>query len=120
MTREIEKEKVFAISNFSKDVLEVVDNLDRVLNQCKADSETTVYQGVEMIKNNSLTVLKRFGIVPIENPLNEQVNLELHEIVFHAPYPGKPDGYVLDVSQSGFMIGDRVLRPAKVGVVKNN
>ena len=119
MGKEVEKQKVFAISNFSKEVLEIVDNLDRVLLQCQSESNTGVYQGVQMIKANALTVLKRFGITPIENPLEQQVNLDHHEIVFHAPYPGKPDGYILDVSQSGYFIGERVLRPAKVGVVKN-
>lgn len=119
MTREVEKEKVFAISNFSKEVLEIVDNLDRVLAQSTNEQDSNVYKGVQLVKANALSVLKRFGITPLENPLEQQVNLEHHEIVFHAPYPGKPDGYILDVSQAGYLIGERVLRPAKVGVVKN-
>ena len=119
MTREIEKEKVFAISNFSKEVLEVVDNLDRLLKQYSPESETSVYQGVQMVRASTLNVLKRFGISPMPDPLETQVDPSIHEIVFHAAFPGKPDGYVLDVSQTGFFIGERVLRPAKVGVVKN-
>ena len=120
MTRELEKEKTFAISKFSKEILEVIDNLERVLKQCQGQSETEMFQGVEVVLGNSLGVLRRFDIHPMENPIGCQVNPDFHDIVFHAPYPGKEDGEVLDVSESGFLIGSRVLRAAKVGVVKNH
>lgn len=120
MNRELEKEKTFAISKFSKEILEVIDNLQRVLKQCQSQSDSDIYQGVEVVLNNSLGVLRRFDIHPMEDPIGQIVNLDLHEIVFHAPYPGKEDGEILDVSESGFLIGTRVLRAAKVGVVKNN
>lgn len=118
-TKKLENEKIFAISKFSVEILESVDNLERLLKNCKSEEGTETYNGVEMIYKNMLGILNRFEITPIESPLDEKVNLDYHDIIFHAPYPGKENDTVLDVSQKGFMIGSRVLRPSKVGVVKN-
>lgn len=119
LKKEIEKEKTFAVSKFSIEILEVIDNIERLIQNCQVENTTQTYQGIEVIYNSSLNVLKRFGIQKIPSPLSQQVDLDFHDIVFHAPYPGKPDGEVLDVSQTGYVIGERVLRPTKVGVVKN-
>lgn len=119
MTREVQKEKIFAVSKFSQEILEVIDNMDRVLKQCARDKGSEIFNGVEMTRANALSILKRFDIHPMEDPFNQPVNLDLHEIVFHASVPSLENDMVLDVSQTGYMIGERVLRAAKVGVVKN-
>ena len=119
LKKEIEKEKIFAVSKFSTEILEVIDNIERLIENCKVENDSQTYQGMFVIYNSALNVLKRFGIQKIPSPLGQQVDLDFHEIVFHAPYPGKPNGEVLDVSQTGYVIGDRVLRASKVGVVKN-
>ena len=118
-SKKLENEKTFAISKFSAEILESVDNLERLLNNCKSEEGSETYNGVQMVYKNMLGILNRFGVTPIESPLDEKVNLDFHDIIFHAPYPGKENDTVLDVSQQGFMIGSRVLRPSKVGVVKN-
>ena len=116
---QVEKEKVFAISKFSTEILEVIDNIERLIKNCDHEKETDTFRGIEIVYKNSLGILKRFGVDQIPSPLGEQVNLDFHDIVFHVPYPGKTNGEILDVSQVGYTIGERVLRATKVGVVKN-
>lgn len=131
LTKEIEKEKKFAISKFAKDCLNIIDNIDRcvgsfveeaTLHQEEAISEreANLQTGIKLILADSINILKRFGVEKIDVNLGDQANPALHYIVFHIPVPGRPNDEIIEISQKGYMIGDRVLRPAKVGVVKNN
>ena len=120
---EVEKAKNFALQKFAKDLLESVDNFDLALGHVKQETleknteVKNLYDGVNMTKDVFLKTLSKFGIKKIE-PLDEPFDPNLHEAVFEAPHPDKTPGTVFFVQQNGFTLNDRVLRPAKVGLVK--
>lgn len=114
---EVEKEKSFAITKFSKEVLLIIDNLERAMTKCAAEEkETNIYQGLELTLNHALQILARFGVRPMDNPVGNIFDPKYHEVVFEAPIPSKPQGTVIEVMTKGYLIQDRLLRPAVVGV----
>ena len=127
LNKEIEKSKVFAISKFSGDILEILDNLELCIENCKKDAEknshileSDFFQGVEMTYKNALNIFHRFNINPIEEGIGSEMNPNIHDVMFVAPNPERPNNEVMYVAKKGYMIGERVLRASKVGVVKNN
>lgn len=118
-SREIEKQKIFAISGFAKDLLEIGDNLDRALNSAKhlEGKENPLYEGVKITKSSFATVLGRHGVHKL-NALGQKFNPDLHEALFEVPMPNKEAGEVIHVQQDGYLIKERLLRAAKVGVTK--
>ena len=72
---------------------------------------------VEMTARELATALERHDIKQV-NPLGEKFDYNLHQAMFEAPATGQPDGTIIEVVQAGFVIGDRLLRPAMVGVAK--
>ena len=128
LRRRTEREKaeatLYAASNFARDMLGVSDNMDRALGAVSQDQRDaadevtmTLLQGVEMVQRELLKTFERHGIRRIE-PLNEKFNPNLHQAMFEVPDPAKQTGTVVQVVQPGFVIGERVLRPAMVGVSK--
>lgn len=119
----------FAIQKFAKDLVDDVDNLDRALTMGKEkldvlkEGKMTIedlasfYEGVKMTEKNMLATLKKHGLERF-NPEGEKFNPNEHEATFMTPMPGKEEGTVFHVQQKGFKLNSRVLRPAKVGVVK--
>lgn len=82
------------------------------------EKDTTLYKGIELTYNSGLSTLKRFGITPIESEIGEIFDPQFHDVMFDAPVPGKEAGEIMHVVVKGYMIGERVLRAAKVGVVR--
>jgi molecular chaperone GrpE len=122
--KEREDATKYAATAFAKDILDVADNLRRALDALPLDlieAEPRLKNLVDGIQATERTLLKNFekhGICKIE-PLNEPFNPNFHEVMFESSVPGKPAGMVMQVLEAGYVLNDRLLRPARVGVVKD-
>jgi molecular chaperone GrpE len=116
--RDHAQERRFMHGGLAKDLLPVIDNLDRAMQAAKqAGEEGPLVQGVALVQGQLLDALKRHGITVID-AVGQPFDPSRHEAVMQQPAPGKPTGSVLQVVEQGFTIHDRVLRPAKVIVSK--
>ncbi|GAB2230491.1 hypothetical protein Drorol1_Dr00014759 [Drosera rotundifolia] len=128
--RESENSKKFAIQGFAKSLLDVADNLGRALSVVKescakidTSNDSTgaapllkaLVEGVEMTEKNLVGVFKKFGVEKYE-PTDEQFDPNRHNAVFQVPDNSKAPGTVAVVLKSGYVLHDRVIRPAEVGV----
>ncbi|KAI9844572.1 MAG: hypothetical protein M1837_005531 [Sclerophora amabilis] len=131
--REVQSAKDFAIQRFAKDLVDSIDNLDRALGTVPADRLVpnedspptkdliSLYDGLRMTETILMQTLKKHGLErfdPSEGD-GEKFDPNLHEATFQTPMEGKDDGTVFLTQQKGFVLNGRVLRAAKVGVVKN-
>ena len=113
----------YAIAGFAREMLRVADNLSRALESVSADDRSqnealdTVVSGVEMTEREMLSAFEREGIRPIE-ALGQKFDHNVHEAMFELDDPSKPPGTVVHVLERGYMLNDRLLRPAKVGTAK--
>jgi len=122
--REKAEATLYAATNFARDILSLSDNMDRALATAEADhlKEATepvknLVAGVEMTRRELLNVFERHGIKRID-PIGEKFDPHFHQAMFEVPTNEQPPGTVVQVMQAGFKIGDRVLRPALVGVAR--
>ncbi|KAK8589140.1 hypothetical protein V6N13_088009 [Hibiscus sabdariffa] len=130
--REAENSKKFAVQNFAKGLLDVADNLGRASSHVKGsfskidESEDTVgavpllktlLEGVEMTEKQLGEVFRKFGVEKF-NPANEPFDPHMHNAVFQVPDNSKAPGTVAHVLKPGYMLHDRVIRPAEVGVTQ--
>ncbi|KAI9822781.1 MAG: Mitochondrial matrix cochaperone [Thelocarpon impressellum] len=131
--RDVQSAKDFAIQRFAKDLIDSVDNLDRALTTVPEDvlkrpsAEQTdkdllnLYEGLKMTENILMQTLTKHGLQRFDpSEGGERFNPNLHEATFQTPVEGKEDGQVVHTQQKGFLLNGRVLRAAKVGVVKNS
>jgi molecular chaperone GrpE len=112
--RDLEIERKFAHLKFAEDLLPVLDNLDRAIAAAKQSGDKSpLIQGVLATQFQILDILKRHGITTIES-LAQPFDPHLHQAVQMLPSADHPANTVTQVLQQGFMIHDRVLRPASV------
>jgi molecular chaperone GrpE len=111
----------YAIAGFARDLLSVIDAFERAIATAPADKASAsidslyaILEGVKLSEASMLAVLERHGVKRL-NPQGEKFDPNLHQAVAQAP-GAAPSGFVLDVAQPGFVIGDRVLRAAMVVV----
>lgn len=117
----VEKEKVFAVSKFSKDILEIFDNLERAMGHANpSDKDSTLYKGLELTHNQGLQILKRYFVYQMEDPIDKKFDPNFHEVVFESPNKEKASGTVIAVLSKGYLIHDRLLRPSVVGVTRKD
>ncbi|KAF9500863.1 GrpE nucleotide exchange factor, partial [Pleurotus eryngii] len=144
--REKEQTRDFAITRFASDLLETVDVLSMALKSIPPSalsppeasespaSESTssstsnsksaleylreLHQGVEITQRQLLQTLFKYHVKPFD-PTGDQFDPNLHEALYQAPIPGKEPGSVIDCQKMGYMIKDRVLRAAQVGVAQD-
>lgn len=128
--RRADRDKVdiskFAISKFAGDLLPVVDNLRRALTALPEeiaagldDKVKAVIAGVEATERELLRAFERHGLQKIAIDIgNEIFDPNRHEVMFEIEDPSKPQGTILHVMQDGYVIQDRLLRPAQIGVAK--
>ncbi len=115
----------YGIANFARDMLSVSDNMARALDSIPDDAReesdivNAIAEGVEMTAREMASALERHGIQQV-SPLGEKFDYNLHQAMFEAKDSGQPDGTIVDVVQAGYMIGERLLRPAMVGVAKGD
>ena len=126
LRRRSEREKAdaanYAMTAFARDLLSVGDNLRRALDSIPAetdlgDNAKTLVEGIEMTERELSNMLERHNIKKID-PLGEKFSYDLHQALFEVPDTSKEDGTIIQVMQVGFVIKDRLLRPAMVGVAK--
>jgi molecular chaperone GrpE len=120
--REREDSQKYAISGFAKDLLTVVDNLRRALD-AMPEAEITdprtrsLLDGVAVTERELLAAFERHGLRRID-PQGERFDHNFHQAIFEAERPGAPAGTVIEVLQPGYVLHDRLLRPAMVGIAK--
>jgi molecular chaperone GrpE len=122
--REVADSRVYAVTNFARDILAVADNMERAMKALddeirdKADAGVkALLDGVELTERELLKVLEKHGVKKFE-PLGEKFDPNLHQAMLELPDPSRPAGSVAQVIQPGYMIGERVLRPALVAVAR--
>jgi molecular chaperone GrpE len=122
--REIADGRAYAITGFARDALAVADNVRRALDapgpDWKSQTDATgqaLFEGVELIERELLKVLEKHGVKKLD-PQGQKFDPNLHQAMYEVPDASVPAGTVVQVMQSGFTIGDRILRPALVGVSK--
>jgi molecular chaperone GrpE len=124
--KEMADARTYAVAQFAQDMLTVTDNLRRALDSVTEESRQTadtglksMLEGVELTERDLLKTLERHHIRKI-HPQGERFDPNLHQAMFEAEDPALPAGTVTQVVQSGFVIGERLLRPALVGVSKGS
>ena len=105
-------------SRLARDLLPVFDNLTRALDAATDESRAAgpVIEGVELTLRELISVLGRHGVEPITPEIGERFDPQRHQAMFEAPVPETRAGDVIQVMTRGFMLHDRLLRPAQVGV----
>ena len=113
----------YAVANFAREVLGVADNLRRAVEAVDRDAVEgnedlkNLHVGIEMTRKALEASYERFGIKPIE-AMGEKFDHNFHQAMFEVEDPERPEGVVVQEIQTGYMIHDRLLRPAMVGVSK--
>jgi molecular chaperone GrpE len=122
--REVVEARKYAASGIVKDLLNVSDNLRRALesvpDELRAQDEQVknLVVGVELVEKDLLNAFEKHGVKKIE-PLGEPFNHEYHQAMYEVENTGKPSGTVVQLLQPGYVLHDRLLRPAMVAVAKD-
>lgn len=122
--REVGDAKTFAIASFARDMLGVSDNFRRALEAVPDEKRASgseefksLLEGVELTEKTMLSTLERHGVKKLE-PEGQKFDPNFHQAMFEVPNSEVPNNTVVQVVQAGYQIGNRVLRPAMVGVAK--
>ena len=122
--RDVVDARTYAVSNFARDMLTVSDDLRRALDAVPEEARASadagfkgLIDGVEITERSMLTALERHGVKKLD-PMGGKFDPNFHQAMFEVPNPEVPTGTVVQVVQAGYAIGERVLRPAMVGVAK--
>ena len=122
--REVADARAYGITGFARDILDIADNLQRALDAIPAEAKETAdpgikafIEGVELTERSLLNTLEKNGVKKFD-PSGEKFDPNFQQAMYEVPDPSVPSGTVVQVVQAGFMIGERVLRPALVGVAK--
>lgn len=109
-------------STLSRDLLPVYDNMKRALEAATEEQKAVsaaLIEGVELTMRELVNVFGKHGIRPITPAVGDRFDPKEHEAMFEAPLPNTQAGSIIQVSTEGFMLHDRLLRPAQVGVSSN-
>jgi molecular chaperone GrpE len=122
--KELSEGRQYAVSSFARDMLGVGDNLRRALETVSDEARAAanealgaLIEGVEMTERDLLNQLEKHGVKKVD-PAGEKFDPNYHQAMFEVPNPDVPNNTVVQVMQAVFKIGERVLRPAMVGVSK--
>jgi molecular chaperone GrpE len=123
--REVAESRIYGVASFARDILAIADNMARALQTLRAEVKEkadagvkALLDGVELTERELLKVLEKHGVRKFEPQPREKFDPNLHQAMYEVPDPALPAGTVAQVVQSGYMIGDRMLRPALVAVAK--
>lgn len=123
-TREIADARAYGITAFARDVLDIADNLQRALDAVPAEAKANadpglkaLIEGVELTERSLLNTLEKNGVKKFD-PTGERFDPNFQQAMYEVPDPSVPAGTVVQVVQTGYKIGERILRPALVGVSK--
>jgi molecular chaperone GrpE len=122
--RDVHDARTYAIAAFARDMLSVSDDLGRALSAIPAEARAAgdagfkaLIEGVEITERAMLVTMERHGVKKLD-PQGEKFDPNFHQAMFEVPNPDVPAGTVIQVVQAGYSIGERVLRPAMVGVAR--
>lgn len=113
--REREEYTRYANESLLRDILPVLDNLDRALQAARTEPATSLATGVELIQRELLRVLEKFGVTPFTS-VGQPFDPERHEAIARVQRPDLPDMSVAAETARGYLLHGRVLRPAMVTV----
>src|SRR5438128_4814191 len=122
--REVADARIYGITGFARDVLDIADNLQRALDAVPAETRDNadpglkaLIEGVELTEKALHKALEKNGVNKFD-PAGAKFDPNVHQAMYEVPNESVPSGTVVHVVQAGYMIGDRILRPAMVGVAK--
>ncbi|MFK4511748.1 nucleotide exchange factor GrpE [Bradyrhizobium daqingense] len=123
-TKEVADARLYGITGFARDVLDIADNLQRALDAVPAETRAaadpgliSLIEGVELTERSLLNALEKHGVKKFD-PQGQKFDPNFQQAMFEVPDASVPSGTVVQVVQAGYTIGERVLRPALVGVAK--
>ena len=115
----------YGAASFARDMLGVADNLQRALNAvAELDQDTlpdaakSLLEGIAATERDLIASMGRHKVSPV-SPMGEKFDANIHEAMFEAPGTGQPAGTIIEVIETGYMMDERLLRPAKVGIAKD-
>lgn len=124
--KEVSDARTYGITGFARDVLDIADNLQRTLDAVSAEAKAAadpglkaLIEGVELTERSLLNTLEKNGVKKFD-PAGEKFDPNFQQAMFEVPDSSVAAGTVVQVVQAGYMIGERVLRPALVGVAKKS
>ena len=103
----------------AKDLLSVSDNMKRALETVKdeqREANKALIEGIELTQRELLSAFAKHKIIPVNPEVGDKFDPNMHQAMFEAPFPDVKAGNILQIMAEGYMIGDRLLRPAQVGV----
>lgn len=122
--REVADNRSYAVAGFARDIIGVADNLARALDAIDAETRAAaegtfkaLLDGVELTSRELQKALQKHGVRPLD-PKGEKFDPNFHQAMYEVPNAEVPTGTIVDVMQTGYAIGERVLRPALVVVAK--
>jgi molecular chaperone GrpE len=122
--REVADARVYGIAGFARDVLGIADNMQRALDAARQElgnatdpGVKTLLEGVELTERELLKALEKNGVKKFD-PQGQKFDPNVHQAMYEVPDASVPSGMVVQVIQPGYMIGERMLRPALVAVSK--
>jgi molecular chaperone GrpE len=123
-SKEVADARTYGITGFARDILDIADNLQRALDAVPAEAKASadpglkaLMDGVELTERSLLNTLEKNGVKKFD-PSGEKFDPNFQQAMYEVPDASVPSGTVVQVVQAGYMIGERVLRPALVGVSK--
>jgi molecular chaperone GrpE len=121
--KERDDARKYAITEFARDLVGFADNFHRAIDAIPAEAAEAdervrnVLTGLEAMEREIISMLERHGVKKLR-PMDEPFNPHFHEVMFEADGTGKAPGTVIQVIESGYVLNDRLLRPARVGIAK--
>ena len=108
-------------TRLARDLLAVYDNLERAMKAADDDlrqNHASFLEGVELTQRELINAFAKHQIAPVTPEPGTRFDPNLHQAMFEAPIPGAEPGTIIETMQAGFVIADRLLRPAMVGVAR--
>lgn len=120
--RDRKEAEMYGGTRLARDLLPVYDNLNRAIQAIPEESReasAALIEGVELTLRELTNVMTKHGVTPVSPAVGDQFDPQLHQAMFEAPLPGTKAGQIIQVMTEGFLLHDRLLRPAQVGVSSN-
>jgi molecular chaperone GrpE len=122
--REVADARTYGITGFAREILEIADNLQRAVDAVPAEDKATadaglksLIEGVELTERSLHKTLEKHGVKKLD-PVGEKFDPNFHQAMYEIPDSSVAPGTVVQVIQTGYTIGERILRPALVGIAK--
>jgi molecular chaperone GrpE len=113
--QQADADRIYAIGNLARDLLEAIDNLERATSAMRSTASESICSGLDMVQKQLLDTLAKYGVEPIA-ALGSPFDPNVHDAIMQQPSAEHPEGTVVAELGKGYMIHDRVLRPSKVAV----